>query len=76
MDRPYQLWVRDFTHVSTYQGFAYAAFVIDVYACRIAGWRCSFSARTDFVLDALEQVLYARKPFGGDRLIHHSDRGS
>ncbi|MBA4284869.1 MAG: IS3 family transposase [Xanthomonadaceae bacterium] len=75
-DRPNQLWVSDFTYVSTYQGFAYVAFVIDVYARRIVGWRSSTSARTDFVLDALEQALYARRPFGGDRLIHHSDRGS
>jgi len=75
-DRPNQLWVSDFTYVSTYQGFAYVAFVIDVYARRIVGWRSSTSARTDFVLDALEQALYARKPVGGDRLVHHSDRGS
>ena len=74
--RPNQLWVSDFTYVSTYQGFVYVAFVIDVYARRIVGWRSSTSARTDFVLDALEQALYVRRPFGGDRLIHHSDRGS
>ena len=49
---------------------------IDVYARRIVGWKASTSARTDFVLDALEQALYARKPFGTDRLVHHSDRGS
>ena len=68
-------WVSDFTYVTTYQGFAYVAFAVDIDARRIVGWRWSTSARTDFVLDALEQTLYARKPFGGDRLIHHSDRG-
>ena len=74
-DRPNALWVSDFTYVSTWQGFVYVAFVIDVYARRIVGWRASTLARTDFVLDALEQALHARKPFGADRLIHHSDRG-
>lgn len=73
--RPNQLWVSDFTYVSTWQGFVYVAFVIDVFACYIVGWRVSRSMRTDFVLDALEQALYARQP---DRhtLIHHSDRGA
>ena len=74
-DRPNKLWVSDFTYVSTWQGFVYVAFVIDVFARRIVGWRASSSARTDFVLDALEQALYARKPVGPDRLVHHSDRG-
>lgn len=75
-DRPNVLWVSDFTYVSTWQGFVYVAFIIDVYARRIVGWRVSASMRTDFVLDALEQALFARKPFETDRLVHHSDRGS
>jgi transposase InsO family protein len=75
-DRPNQLWVSDFTYVSTWQGFVYVAFVIDVYARRIVGWRVSSSMQTDFVLDALEQALYARQPEREDGLIHHSDRGS
>lgn len=54
----------------------YVAFVIDVYARRIVGWRQSSSMRTDFVLDALEQALYDRQPERTDALIHHSDRGS
>lgn len=75
-DRPNQLWVSDFTYVSTWQGWLYVAFVIDVFARRIVGWRVSNSMTTDFVLDALEQALYARQPEGNGRLIHHSDRGS
>ncbi len=75
-DRPNQLWVSDFTYVSTWQGFVYVAFVIDVFARRIVGWRVSRSMRTDFVLDALEQALYARQPERDATLIHHSDRGS
>ena len=53
-DRPNQLWVSDFTYVSTWQGWLYVAFVIDVYARRIVGWRVSRNMQTDFVLDALE----------------------
>ena len=75
-DRPNQLWVSDFTYVSTWQGWLYVAFVIDVFARRIVGWRVSRSMQTDFVLDALEQALYARQPDLQDALIHHSDRGS
>ena len=56
--------------------YQYVAFVIDVYARRIVGWRQSGSMRTDFVLDALEQALYDRQPQRDDALIHHSDRGS
>ena len=75
-DRPNQLWVSDFTYVSTWQGWLYVAFVIDVFARRIVGWRVSNSMQTDFVLDALEQALYARQPEQSDGLVHHSDRGS
>jgi len=75
-DRPNQLWVSDFTYVSTWQGWLYVAFVIDVYARRIVGWRVSRSMHTDFVLDALEQALYDRQPERDGSLIHHSDRGS
>ena len=75
-DRPNQLWVSDFTYVSTWQGWLYVAFVIDVYARRIVGWRVSSSMHTDFVLDALEQALYARQPERDGALTHHSDRGS
>lgn len=72
-ERPDQLWVADFTYVSTWQGFAYVAFIIDVFAGVIVGWRVSSSMETTFVLDALEQALWVRRPFG---TIHHSDKGS
>lgn len=75
-ERPNQLWVSDFTYVSTWQGWLYVAFVIDVFARRIVGWRVSRSMQADFVLDALEQALYDRRPDGNQSLIHHSDRGS
>jgi putative transposase len=73
-ERPNQLWVADFTYVATWQGFVFVAFVIDVYSRMIVGWRVSRSVRTELVLDALEQALYARS--GTEGLIHHSDRGS
>jgi transposase InsO family protein len=75
-ERPNQLWVSDFTYVSTWQGWLYVAFITDVYARRIVGWRVSTSMHTDFVLDALEQALYARQPERDASLVHHSDRGS
>ncbi len=74
--RPNQLWVADFTYVSTWQGFVYVAFVVDVFARRIVGWRVSTSMHTGFVLDALEQALYARRAEREGDLVHHSDRGS
>ncbi len=73
--RPNMLWVSDFTYVSTWAGFAYVAFVIDVFARYIVGWRVSGSMRTDFVLDALEQALCDRRPPRKGGLVHHSDRG-
>lgn len=73
-ERPNQLWVADFTYVATWQGFVFVAFVIDVFARCIVGWRVSSSIKTDLVLEALEQALYARSDVGG--LVHHSDKGS
>ena len=72
---PNMLWVSDFTYVSTWSGFVYVAFVVDVFARRIVGWRASRSAHAGFVLDALEQALHERRPVSG-KLVHHSDRGS
>jgi putative transposase len=74
--KPNQLWVSDFTYVSTWTGFVYAAFIIDAFARYIVGWRVSRTAHAGFVLDALEQALHQRRPQKGAGLIHHSDRGS
>ncbi len=73
-EKPNQLWVADFTYVTTWQGFAYVAFIIDVFAGVIVGWRVSSTMETSLVLDALEQALWVRRPDGG--IIHHNDRGS
>jgi transposase InsO family protein len=73
--RPNALWVSDFTYVATWAGFVYVAFVIDVFARRIVGWRVSRTAHAGFVLDALEQALHERRPVRGGGLVHHSDRG-
>lgn len=72
--RPNQLWVADFTYVATWSGFVYVAFVIDVFARRIIGWRVSRSMHAELVLDALEQAIWARSGIEG--VVHHSDRGS
>ena len=74
--RPNELWVSDFTYVATWSGFVYVAFVVDVFARRIVGWRVSASMRTDFVLDALEQAIHARRNDTLAGLVHHSDRGT
>ncbi len=71
--RPNELWVADITYVATWSGFVYVAFVIDVFARRIVGWRVNRSLHTDLVLDALEQAIWARGKAEG--LVHHSDRG-
>ena len=72
--RPNQLWVADISYIATWRGVVYVAFVIDVFARYIVGWRVWNSLKTDLVLDALEQALFART--GTKGLIHHSDRGS
>jgi len=74
--RPNQLWVADFTYVATWRGFVYVAFVVDVFARRIVGWRVSSTLATDFVLDALEQAIYDRCGTDVRDLVHHSDRGT
>jgi putative transposase len=73
-ERPNERWVADFTHVATWHGFVYVAFVIDVCSQRIVGWRAHTTMRTELVLDALEQALHDRELDG--RLVVHSDRGS
>ena len=72
--RPNQLWVADFTYVATWAGFVYVAFVIDVFARRIIGWRVSRSMHAELVLDALEQAIWSRSGIEG--VVHHSDHGS
>lgn len=73
---PNQLWISDFTYVSTWQGMAYVAFITDVFARKIVGWRVSTSMNTSFVLDALNQAICQRRPANDQSLTHHSDRGS
>ena len=75
-ERLNRLWVSDFTYVATWRGFVYVAFVIDVFSRRIVGWRVSSSLRTDLALDALEQAICEREEEKGERLVHHSDRGT
>jgi len=74
--RPNALWLADFTYVATWAGFVYVALVIDAFARRIVGWRASHSMQAQFVLDALEQALYQRRPPQDAGLVHHSDRGA
>ena len=74
---PNRLWVADLTYVTTWSGFVYLAFVMDVYSRRIVGWRASTSLRAELALDALEQGLWTRSREQQEvtGLVHHSDRG-
>ncbi len=72
---PNLLWVDDFTSTSTWQAIVYVAFVSNTFADRIVEWRVSRSAKTELVLDALEQALHDRRPVQKDGLFHHSGRG-
>src|SRR5438445_13108921 len=73
--RPNQLWIADITYVATWSGFAYAAFVTDVFSRRIVGWRVSTTLRAALALDALEMAIWTRRSQSLERLVHHSDRG-
>ena len=72
---PNQLWVADITYVATWSGFAYVAFVTDVFSRTIVGWRVANTLRADLALDALEMAIWARKKEEFPGLVHHSDRG-
>jgi putative transposase len=74
-DAPNTKWVADLTYVSTWSGFAYVAFVVDVFSRFIVGWRVLNSLRTDLALDALEMAIWTRRRDDLTGLIHHSDRG-
>ncbi len=70
-----RLWIADITYVATWSGFAYTAFVTDVFSRRILGWRVSNHLRADLALDALEMAIWARQGDDLAGLVHHSDRG-
>jgi len=72
---PNRLWVADLTYVTTFSGFCYVAFVIDVFSRTIVGWQVATNLRAELALDALEMAIWRRgRELTG--LIHHSDRGS
>ncbi|WP_393099899.1 IS3 family transposase [Streptomyces sp. LN325] len=77
---PNRCWVADFTHVTTFAGVVYVAFVVDTFSRRIVGWSAATSKETRLVLDALEMALWQRDrdqhPHQKGKLIHHSDAGS
>ena len=73
--RPNELWVSDLTYIATWRGFVYVAFVIDVFARLIVGWRATTSLTAGIALDALEQALHECRLNPEDPLVHHSDRG-
>jgi putative transposase len=72
---PNRLWVADLTYVSTWSGFCYVAFVVDVFSRRIVGWRVTASLHAELALDALEMAIWSRRTDDLSSLVHHSDRG-
>ena len=74
-EAPNRLWVADLTYVRTFSGWAYVAFVIDVFSRYIVGWQVSRFLRAELALNALEMAIWARRGERLDGLIHHSDRG-
>ncbi len=70
----YRRW--DMTYVRTWSGWAYVAFVLDVYSRMIVGWQVANHMRTELPLVALEIALWRRRIKKDSGLIHHSDRGS
>lgn len=72
---PNELWIADITYIATWPGFAYAAFVTDVFSRRIVGWRVANTLRADLALDALEMAIWNRGDSSLGQLVHHSDRG-
>jgi putative transposase len=72
---PNRRWVADITYVDTACGFAYTAFVTDLFSRKIVGWQVADHMRADLALDALEMAIFSRKEQIGGELVHHSDRG-
>jgi putative transposase len=73
-DRPNQLWLADITYASSWEGWLYVSFILDVYSRTIVGWQIADHLRTDLVLDALEMAIWRRDLTVGE-LVHHSDAG-
>ena len=77
---PNRTWVTDFTHVQTWAGFVYVAFIVDVYAQPIVAWHAATTKQTDLVMIPLRMALWQRgregHPTEPSELIHHSDAGS
>lgn len=71
---PNRLWVADFTYLRTTEGFAYLAFILDVYSRMIVGWQIAPHKRASLVTDALEMAIYLRRP--GPGLTCHTDAGT
>jgi transposase InsO family protein len=70
IDRRY---VGDITYISTWEGWAYLATVIDLASRRVVGWALADHMRTELVEDPLTMAFAQRAPEKG--VTFHSDRG-
>ena len=75
-EAPDRLWVGDITHLRSWEGVSFLAFVIDAFSRMVVGWQLATHMRTDLVLDALRMALGMRGPGADVELVCHSDRGS
>jgi putative transposase len=75
-EAPNVKWVCDFSYASTWSGIVYVAFVVDVFARRIVGWKAARSMSSALVLDALNMAAWVRRDFDLAGLVCHSDAGS
>jgi len=76
---PDRLWIADMTYVSTWAGWCYTAFVVDVFSQRILGWAIATTMTTQLIQDALAMAVWIREHHGhpiGTGVVHHSDKGS
>jgi putative transposase len=73
-DAPGEKMVGDITYISTWQGWAYLATVIDCHTKAVIGWAIDDHYKTPLIQQALEMA--ARNHQLADKAIFHSDRGS
>ena len=57
---PNRLWCAYITYVKTTVGWAYVAFITDVFSRMIVGWKVSSSLKSDLAKDALEMAIAGR----------------
>lgn len=76
VEGPDQLWIADFTQLTTWEGTCYVAVVADAYSRLCLGWSVRADKTVDLVLEALDMAIWRRGQMRAAGAIHHSDQGS